>query len=132
MRILLQPRNPNMSSILSRQTQEVLNSNFRTAKADYFNANFMPLLQTLADDPNAKSSSGKAQTKEKFTRFFDLLDEVVERHRMAKVLDEDEEGRDTVVEEVVKLVVPSLQRFTQKNREKEFSKSEFPHFISYC
>lgn len=94
----------------------------------------MPLLQTLADDPSAKSSSGKAQTKEKFTRFFDLFDEVVERHRMAKVLDEDEEGRDTVMEEVVKLVVPSLQRFTQKNREKEFSKSEFPNpeVISYC
>ena len=86
----------------------------------------MPLLQTLADDPGAKSSSsgGKAATKEKFTKFFDLLDEVVERHRMARVLEDDEEGKDTVVEEVVKLVVPALQRFTQKNREKEFSKSK--------
>jgi exocyst complex protein 7 len=130
MRILLEPRNPNLPKILSRQTQDILNSNFRTAKADYFNANFMPLLQTLADDPSAKSSGGKAATKEKFTKFFDLLDEVAERHRMARVLEEDEEGRDTVVEEVVKLVVPSLQRFTQKNREKEFSKSESSNLTS--
>jgi len=55
---------------------------------------------------------------------------VAERHRMARVLEEDEEGRDTVVEEVVKLVVPSLQRFTQKNREKEFSKSESSNLTS--
>ena len=85
----------------------------------------MPLLQTLADDPSAKSSGGKAATKEKFTKFFDLLDEVAERHRMARVMEEDLEGKDTVVEEIVKLAEPSLQRFTQKNREKEFSKSEF-------
>lgn len=50
---------------------------------------------------------------------------------MARVLDEDEEGRDTVVEEVVKLVIPSLQKFTQKNREKEFSKSELPVQFRY-
>lgn len=125
MHVLLEPRNPNLRNLLSRQTQDSLNSNFRTAKADYFNTNFMPLMQALADDPNNKSSSGKAATKEKFTRFFDLLEEVAERHRMAKVLEDDEEGKDTVVEEVVKLVVPSLQRFTQKNREKEFSKSEW-------
>ena len=55
---------------------------------------------------------------------------MAERHRMARVLEEDEEGRDTVVEEVVKLVVPSLQRFTQKNREKEFSKSESSNLTS--
>lgn len=125
MHLALEPRNPALPGLLSRPTLDVLNSNFRTAKADYFNANFMPMLQTLAEDPSNKASTGKAATKEKFTRFFDLLEEVAERHRMAKVLDEDEEGRDTVVEEAVKLVVPSLQRFTQRNREKEFSKSEF-------
>jgi len=123
MRILLEPRNSDLPKILSKQTQDTLNSNFRTAKAEYFNANFMPLLQTLADDPNVKSSSGKAAIKEKFTKFFDLLDEVTERHRMVRVLEDDEEGRDTIVEEVIKLVVPSLQRFIQKNREKEFSKN---------
>jgi exocyst complex protein 7 len=89
----------------------------------------MPLLQTLANDPSAKSSGGKTATKGKFTKFFDLLDEVAERHQMARVMEEDLEGKDTVVEEIVKLVVPSLQQFTQKNREKEFSKSEFSNPI---
>ena len=66
----------------------------------------------------------KSATKERFIRFYDLLEEVAERHRLAKVLHDDRVGRDTVCEEVVKLVVPSLQRFTQRNTGKEFSKSK--------
>ncbi|KZT18946.1 exocyst complex component exo70 subunit [Neolentinus lepideus HHB14362 ss-1] len=108
-------------SLLSKPTIEVLNSNFRTAKAAYFDLNFSPLLQALAEEKG--SGGGKAATKERFTRFFDLFEEVKERHRMAKVLEEDEDGREQLCEEVVKLVVPSLQRFTQRNREKEFSKN---------
>ena len=76
-----------------------------------------PLVQEVKD-------KSKSATKEKFTRFFDLLEEVAERHRMAHVLQDDKDGRETVSEEVVKLVVPSLQRFTQRNTGKEFSKSE--------
>ena len=36
-----------------------------------------------------------------------------------------EEWRKTVVDEVVRLVVPNLQQFTTKNREKELSKSGY-------
>lgn len=118
-RLLLEPRNASLPELLSRPTQDALQSGFRTAKAGYFDASFMPMMQTLSDDPKGN----KAAVKEKFTRFFDLLEEVAERHRMGKMLEEDEDGRDTLAEEVVKLIVPSLQRFTQKNREKEFSKS---------
>ena len=78
-----------------------------------------PLVQEDKDKSKSKSA-----TKEKFTHFFDLLEEVAERHRMAHVLQDDKDGRETVSEEVVKLVVPSLQRFTQRNTGKEFSKSE--------
>jgi exocyst complex protein 7 len=81
MHVSLEPRNPNL---LSRQTQlDALNSNFRTAKADYYNSNFVQLLQTLTDDLKDKlslsSTSGKAAAKDKFTRFFDMLDEISER-----------------------------------------------------
>lgn len=48
-----------------------------------------------------------------------MLDEISETSDGGGV--EDEEGRDTVMEEVVRLVVPHLQKFTQKN--KEFSRS---------
>lgn len=109
-----------IGATLSRPAIELLNSNFRTAKAGYFDANFSPLLQTLADE----RGSSKSAAKEKFTRFFDLLDEVTERHQIARVLTDDPEGRATVSDEAVKLVVPSLQRFIQRNMGKEFSKSE--------
>ena len=120
---LLNPRSP-IQEILSRPTQETVNSNFRTAKAGYFDSNFSPLVQALADEKDKSSSGAKAAAKEKFTRFFDLLEETKERHQLARVLDDDEEQRRSLEDEVVRLVVPSLQRFTQKMREKEFSKSK--------
>ncbi|KAI0280138.1 exocyst complex component exo70 subunit [Russula aff. rugulosa BPL654] len=118
---LLRPRSP-LLEIISRPAQDAINSNFRTAKAGYFDSNFSPLLQALADEKD-KSGGGKAAAKEKFTRFFDLLEETRERHQLARVLEDDEEQREMLEDEVVKLVVPSLQRFTQRMREKEFSKN---------
>jgi exocyst complex protein 7 len=115
--------------ILSRPTQDALNSNFRTAKAGYFDSNFSPLLQALADDKDKTGSGGKAAAKEKFTRFFDLLEETRERHQVARVLEDDDDERGMLEDEVVKLVVPSLQRFTQRMREKEFSKSKLQAFF---
>ena len=120
---LLKPRMP-VLEILSRPTQDLLNSNFRTAKVGYFDSNFSPLVQVLAEKKEKSGGAGKAAAKEKFTRFFDLLEEIKERHQLARVLEDDAEQREMLEDEVVKLVVPSLQRFTQKIREKVFSKSE--------
>ncbi len=114
-----QPR-PEVAALLSKPTKDALTSNFRIAKAGYFDTNFSPLMSALQEDKD----KSKSATKERFTRFYDLLEEVAERHRLAKVLHDDRAGRDTVCEEVVKLVVPSLQRFTQRNTGKEFSKSK--------
>ncbi|KAI0826310.1 Cullin repeat-like-containing domain protein [Irpex lacteus] len=113
-----QPR-PEVAALLSKPTKDALTSNFRIAKAGYFDTNFSPLMSALQEDKD----KSKSATKERFTRFYDLLEEVAERHRLAKVLHDDRAGRDTVCEEVVKLVVPSLQRFTQRNTGKEFSKN---------
>ena len=76
-------------------------------------------MQTLLEDKD----KSKSATKEKFTKFFDALEEVAERHRLARVLQDDRDGRETIKEEAVKLVVPSLQRFTQRTAGKEFSKN---------
>ena len=65
-------------------------------------------------------------------RFYELLDDVVETHQMARLLPDDPDGRENIVEEVIKLVVPSLRRFIQKNKEKEFSKSECGVHFFYC
>ena len=114
--------------MLSKPTQDILRSNFRTAKAAYFDSNFSPMMQTLTDDGN----KSKSAIKEKFTRFFDLFDETTERHQLARVLHDDDGARMQVSEEAVKLVVPSLQKFIQKNLGKEFSKSEYLIDHAYC
>ncbi|TFY63520.1 hypothetical protein EVG20_g6281 [Dentipellis fragilis] len=119
---LLRPRAP-IYSLLPKPTQESIHSAFRTAKATYFDASFSPLIQALADDKDKVGSGSKAATKEKFTRFFDLLEEVRERHRLARVLEDDEDDRGMLADEVTKLVVPTLQRFVQRHKEKEFSKN---------
>jgi exocyst complex protein 7 len=126
-RFVLKPTHPALTELITKPTADALTSAFRTAKAGYFDANFSPLMQALSEDREKEkvgSSAWKAATKEKFTRFYDLLEEVGERHRMARVLEEEAEGKKAVAEEAIKLVVPSLQRFIQKQRDKEFSKSE--------
>lgn len=120
-----------IEALLAPAARNALQSAFRTAKAGYFDANFSPLLQALGDGPGSGGGSGKAATKEKFTRFFDLLEEIVERHRGARVLPDDDAGRDALAEEAVKLVVPSLQRFIQRNKEREFSKSESQRYFRH-
>ena len=56
-------------------------------------------MQTLKDDPKEKPN--KSATKEKITRFFGPLEEVMERHKLAKVMEDDEEGREQMAEDVV-------------------------------
>ncbi|KAI9455161.1 hypothetical protein BJY52DRAFT_1417587 [Lactarius psammicola] len=84
-------------------------------------SNCSPLGQVLAEDKEKSGGAGKAAAKEECTRFFVLLDETKERHQLARVLEDDSEQRGMLEDEVVKLVVPSLMRPTQKMREKEFS-----------
>ena len=134
--LILQPSDPNLLNFIPQPTEEALNSNFRTAKAGYFDSNFSPLMQTITEDFRDKTV--RAVVKEKFTRFFDLLDEVVERHKLVVVLEDDIDGRDALRDEVVMVVIPSFQKFTQKQKDKEFSKSTFCFAIllldikSYC
>lgn len=124
---LLVNASPDITALLSKPTQDLLNSAFRTAKAGYFDSNFTPLMQTLLEDKD----KSKSATKEKFVRFFDVLEEVAERHKLAKVLQDDWDSRETIKEEAVKLVVPSLQRFTQRNGGKDFSKSVLSFTVDY-
>ena len=126
-RLLTHPIN-GTDALISSQGRDLLNSNFRTAKANYMDANLSPLLTVLAEDKDKSKSS----VKDKFTRFFDLLDELVERHSIAAVLPDDSEGveRETVCQEVVMLVVPLFQKFMQKNPGKDFSRSESCHMLA--
>lgn len=106
-KLLLDP-STTIDELISKPTQDALNSNYRTAKAAYFDDNFSPLVQALGD------GGGRRDVKEKLTRFFDALDEAGDRHRISKVLENDEEGKEMVQEEVVRLVIPVLKRFHEK------------------
>ena len=123
--LLLEPADDAILGLISPATSEVLNSTYRTAKAGYFDSNFSPLMQAITDDP--KDKSNKSVAKEKFTRFFDLLDELVERHRLSRVLEDDPRARGEIQEEIIMLIIPSFQLFTQKQMDKEFSKSKHHH-----
>lgn len=71
---------------------------------------------------------GRTAGKERFTRFYDLLDEVLASHRVVRVLDTDELselGREAIAEEACKLVVPAFRRFVQRMKDREFSKSKY-------
>ena len=57
----------------------------------------------------------------------------VRKDEHVRARDDDDGARMQVSEEAVKLVVPSLQKFIQKNLGKEFSKSEYSfHRVCSC
>lgn len=124
LRLLFSPETP-VDDLLSAKSQSLINATFRSAKATYVESNYASLISCLSED-KAQSGLGnsKQSTKEKALRFFDCLDELVERHRFAKVVEEDIDAREKLADDFVQLVVPVLTSFINKHREKEFSKSE--------
>jgi hypothetical protein len=85
-------------------------------------------MQAISDAPSSSAGNtsssltslgggGKSgQVKDKFARFYELFEEVVERHRVGRLLDEEgvERERKVVEEEVVGIVVESFRRFCVK------------------
>jgi len=49
---------------------------------------------------------------------------VVEQHRSARVLADDEEERELLVDKAARVAIPPLEKFMAKNREKDFTKGE--------
>jgi len=123
LRLLFSPETP-VDDLLSAKSQSLINATFRSAKATYIESNYTSLISCLSED-KAQSGLGnsKQSTKEKALRFFDCLDELVERHHFAKVVEEDIDTREKLADDVVQLVVPILTSFINKHREKEFSKN---------
>jgi exocyst complex protein 7 len=111
--------------MLSAKSQSLINATFRSAKATYIESNYTSLISCLSED-KAQSGLGnsKQSTKEKALRFFDCLEELIERHRFVKVVEEDIDTREKLADDVVQLVIPVFTSFLNKHREKEFSKSK--------
>ncbi|KAH7105240.1 Cullin repeat-like-containing domain protein [Auriculariales sp. MPI-PUGE-AT-0066] len=111
-----------IDDLIAQRTQDALNSSFRTAKAGYFDANYSPLITALAEDARDRGGISKSSAKDKWTRFFEVLDEIADRQRTAKTIPDDPNARQSLGEEVVRLAIPAMQRFLQKNREKDLVK----------
>lgn len=127
LRLLSSPETP-VDDMLSAKSQAMINGTFRSAKATYIESNLTTLIQTLSDDRTQSGLKNDSKgAREKSLRFFDCLDEWVERHRFAKVLKEDDEAREKLSDDVVKLVVPILQTFVTKHKS-DLQKSEFNPF----
>ncbi|GJJ10642.1 hypothetical protein Clacol_004869 [Clathrus columnatus] len=126
---LLDSTESTIDTLISKETLNIINSNFRIARAAYFDSNFSPLIQSLGDDKERSGglvgSGRSAQMKEKWSRFFDAFEELAERHRVARVMPDDPDGRVMLQDEAVRLVLPLLLRFTEKHKDKEFSKTTF-------
>ncbi|KIY67553.1 hypothetical protein CYLTODRAFT_454368 [Cylindrobasidium torrendii FP15055 ss-10] len=108
--------------LVGKPVQDLILSNWRMAKATYFDGNWGVLVKSLGE-----SGGGKTAVKERAARFYDLLDEVVERHRGLGVLEDDADAREEVADDSVKLVVPNLERFISKHRDREFSRNPQKH-----
>ncbi|GJJ10669.1 hypothetical protein Clacol_004896 [Clathrus columnatus] len=121
---LLDSTESTIDTLISKETLNIINSNFRIARAAYFDSNFSPLIQSLGDDKERSGglvgSGRSAQMKEKWSRFFDAFEELAERHRVARVMPDDPDGRVMLQDEAVRLVLPLLLRFTEKHKDKEF------------
>jgi len=129
--------NPSSSidELLSSQTREALNRSFRSSKSSYFEANFSPLTTVLVEEKESTGLAGvvtsvpgvgpssRSLLKERWSRYWDMLEEIIERHRFARVLADDEEGRELLADEAVRMVIPPLEKFMAKNREKDFTKN---------
>ncbi|GAA5872370.1 hypothetical protein JCM16303_004495 [Sporobolomyces ruberrimus] len=134
-------------SILSSQTsdflgesfEDVLNKKMRTTKSSYLEI-WSPLVGALLDaglsEQNGVISGGikagigavkgsggteRRDTKDRFVRFHEALEEVEELHRVAKLDEGEVEMRERLKGEVERMCVPTYAKFVQKHRKDNYS-----------
>ncbi|GAA5948482.1 hypothetical protein JCM3765_004898 [Sporobolomyces pararoseus] len=134
-------------SILSSQTsdflgesfEDVLNKKMRTTKSSYLEI-WSPLVGALLDaglsEQNGVISGGikagigavkgsggteRRDTKDRFVRFHEALEEVEELHRVAKLDEGEVELRERLKGEVERMCVPTYAKFVQKHRKDNYS-----------
>jgi exocyst complex protein 7 len=109
--------------------EDELNKRNRQAKTSYLEI-FSPLVSCLMDagveQSALKSAIGvgnteKKDTKDRFGRFNEALEEVESLHKMARLDKNEPNLRERVKDEVIRMCVPTYTRFVQKHE--NFSKS---------
>ncbi|KWU44036.1 hypothetical protein RHOSPDRAFT_18615 [Rhodotorula sp. JG-1b] len=124
--------------VLGEGLEDTLNKRMRSAKASYLDV-WSPLVSALLDagfaDQTGAAGAIKAgigavkgtggterrETKDRFVRFHEALEEVEALHAHARIDENDLELRERLRSEVERMVVPTYAKFVQKHRKDNYS-----------
>lgn len=119
--------------VLGESSEDTLNKRMRTAKASYLDI-WSPLVSALLDAGFAEQSGAagalkaglgavtggggteRRETKDRFVRFGEALDEVAALHAQARIDEGEVELRERLKGEVERMVVPTYAKFVQRHR----------------
>ncbi|POY75704.1 hypothetical protein BMF94_1327 [Rhodotorula taiwanensis] len=124
--------------VLGEGLEDTLNKRMRTAKAAYLDV-WSPLVAALLDAGFAeqtgaagaikagigavKGSGGteRRETKDRFVRFHEALEEVEQLHGQARIDENDVELRERLRSDVERMVVPTYAKFVSRHRKDNYS-----------
>ncbi|GAA6008648.1 GTP-Rho binding exocyst subunit EXO70 [Rhodotorula paludigena] len=124
--------------VLGESSEDTLNKRMRTAKASYLDI-WSPLVSALLDAGFAEQSGAagalkaglgavtggggteRRETKDRFVRFGEALDEVAALHAQARIDEGEVELRERLKGEVERMVVPTYAKFVQRHRKDNYS-----------
>ncbi|GAA5981638.1 hypothetical protein JCM11641_003926 [Rhodosporidiobolus odoratus] len=126
------------SDLLGESAEDQLNKRVRTVKASYLDV-WSPLVSALLDAGFAEHSGAagalkaglgavkgaggteRRETKDRFVRFHEALEEVEELHRNSRFEEGEVELRERLKGEVERMVVPTYAKFVQRHRKDNYS-----------
>ncbi|SGY14202.1 BQ5605_C010g06099 [Microbotryum silenes-dioicae] len=127
-----------IGDVLGEACEDALNKLMRTTKASYLEI-WSPLVSALLDAGLEQSGAAgaikaavkggggggneRAQTKDRFLRFGDGLQEVENLHAVAKLDEGEQELKERLKGEVERMIVPTYTKFLAKHRNGDFSKN---------
>ncbi|BGP00109.1 Exocyst complex component, exo70 subunit [Rhodotorula toruloides ATCC 204091] len=124
--------------VLGEAAEDSLNKRMRTTKASYLEI-WSPLVSALLDAGFAEQSGAagalkaglgavtggggteRRETKDRFVRFHEALEEVEQLHQQAKLDDGDVELKERLRDEVDRMVAPTYAKFVQRHRKDNYS-----------
>ncbi|KAG0152288.1 hypothetical protein CROQUDRAFT_649657 [Cronartium quercuum f. sp. fusiforme G11] len=128
-----------ISDILGKSIEDELNKRVRASKVRYMEI-WAPLISALMDAggdegkggfglgavksalPGQQAGAERREVKDRFGRFNDAFEEVVNLHNLAQFDKADAEMRERLRDEIERMVVPTYAKFAQRHEGGQFSK----------
>lgn len=132
-------RSSGVSDCLGPTGIELTDGALRSAYSSYLEA-WNPVIGPLMEDTPGLTSkpsgpklagmggnSEKAAVKDRFAKFYDGLDDLERLHRAFPIAREDEQLKERLRTDVVRMVIPMYSRFVAKHKMGDFSKNPQKH-----